>query len=324
MTARDDLERRPLTVADAPAWSDLDRRVVLADDRDDIASADELAEELGVPWARLADRSLGVFRPDGSLAGLAWIAERPGSPRAHVALDVDPDERGWLDRELLDWAIELGRREKAAGRIHAGVLEVGGSPTQPQRVRLLEAAGFRAARHWHELIRPLDAPIEDHGPPDGVTIEPWEDEHAEETRHAHVDAFRDHWGSTPPDADTWRRMTTGAMARPDLHRLAVADRTVVGYVLVGVYPQDWELKGVRDGWVNTLGTRRAWRGRGVASALLTAAMRAMRADGLTHASLGVDSESPTGATRLYATHGFELARTDTSWHLDLEGPPATA
>jgi mycothiol synthase len=319
MTDPVELVRRPLEVADATAWSQLDRRIVLADGRDDIASPAELAEDLGLPWARLADRSLGVFRPDDSLAGLAWIAERPGSPRARVALDVDPDERGRLDGELLAWAVEVGRREKAAGRLHADVLEVGAQPTQVERVRLLQAAGFRAARHWHELMRGLDDPIDDHPPPAGVSIRPWADDLSEQAHDAHVDAFRDHWGSSPTDAAMWRLMTVGAMSRPDLHRLAVAGGTVVGYLLVGVYPQDWELKGVRDGWVDTLGTRRGWRGRGVASSLLVEVMRAMRADGLTHVSLGVDSESPTGATRLYASLGFELARTDTSWHLELDG-----
>jgi ribosomal protein S18 acetylase RimI-like enzyme len=54
----------------------------------------------------------------------------------------------------------------------------------------------------------------------------------------------------------------------------------------------------------TLGTLRSHRKRGIASALVLTACRAFREQGFTHAALGVDSESPTGANRLYQTLGF--------------------
>jgi ribosomal protein S18 acetylase RimI-like enzyme len=58
--------------------------------------------------------------------------------------------------------------------------------------------------------------------------------------------------------------------------------------------------------VNTVGTRRAWRGKGVASWLITEALRriAEAEDGFQRAILGVDSENPTGALRVYRRLGF--------------------
>ncbi|MNC79370.1 Acetyltransferase (GNAT) family protein [compost metagenome] len=51
--------------------------------------------------------------------------------------------------------------------------------------------------------------------------------------------------------------------------------------------------------------RRAWRGRGLAVALLTAAMRSFRADGIQYAELDVDTANPSGAHGLYADLGYE-------------------
>ena len=65
-----------------------------------------------------------------------------------------------------------------------------------------------------------------------------------------------------------------------------------------------ERHGQREGWIQDLGVRRAWRKRGVASALLCQSMRAFKAAGLDYAMLGVDTENPTCALRLYERLGF--------------------
>jgi ribosomal protein S18 acetylase RimI-like enzyme len=59
-------------------------------------------------------------------------------------------------------------------------------------------------------------------------------------------------------------------------------------------------------WINSVGTRRAWRGRGVATALLQEVLHAAAGaeDGLERAILGVDAENPTGALRVYRALGF--------------------
>jgi ribosomal protein S18 acetylase RimI-like enzyme len=47
-----------------------------------------------------------------------------------------------------------------------------------------------------------------------------------------------------------------------------------------------------------------WRGRGVATQLLVGALESYRYEGLDYAALGVDSDNPTGAYRLYESLGF--------------------
>ena len=62
-------------------------------------------------------------------------------------------------------------------------------------------------------------------------------------------------------------------------------------------------------------TRRA----GLAAALLLlSAAPAFAAEGLTHASIGVDSENPSGAARLYRALGFEPVRRNVTHQLEIQ------
>jgi mycothiol synthase len=93
--------------------------------------------------------------------------------------------------------------------------------------------------------------------------------------------------------------------------LAVEPATgeVASLVLTAAYPQDWQA-GPVEAWINTVGTRRRWRGAGVARWLMTEVHRriATAADGFERAILGVDADNPTGALRLYRGLGYDDAR----------------
>ena len=90
-----------------------------------------------------------------------------------------------------------------------------------------------------------------------------------------------------------------------LSDLRSGDRArVAGYLRSARYEQDWEALGWREGYTDMLGVLADYGGRGVAPALLTAAMRAYQRDGMEFAAAGVDSDSPTGAVDLYRELGY--------------------
>jgi ribosomal protein S18 acetylase RimI-like enzyme len=62
------------------------------------------------------------------------------------------------------------------------------------------------------------------------------------------------------------------------------------------------------GWIDVVGVRRAWRGRGIAKALLRRTFEGFASLGVTRVLLNVDAESPTGATRLYESLGMHVRR----------------
>jgi ribosomal protein S18 acetylase RimI-like enzyme len=66
-----------------------------------------------------------------------------------------------------------------------------------------------------------------------------------------------------------------------------------------------------------LATLSQWRGRGVATALIAHAIDCYRVKKLTHAALGVDSDSQTRANHLYESIGFTLLHQTTTFSLTL-------
>ena len=93
--------------------------------------------------------------------------------------------------------------------------------------------------------------------------------------------------------------------RPDLSFAILDGQEVAAFSMNRFDTSQAERTGFKAGWIGSLGTRRAWRQRGLASALLAASMRAFRAAGLEYAGLGVDTQNPTGALGLYEGLGFK-------------------
>jgi ribosomal protein S18 acetylase RimI-like enzyme len=143
--------------------------------------------------------------------------------------------------------------------------------------------------------------------PSGVHIVPWPVDRDEEIRIAKNIAFADHWGSTPTAPLHWDHSVRGYGARPDLSFVALdTDDRVVAHCLNKRYPSDDDTTGRSDGWIDNLGTLPEWRGKGVAAALVTHSLHAFTTAGFSHASIGVDSENPSGAAALYRRLGFGL------------------
>lgn len=141
--------------------------------------------------------------------------------------------------------------------------------------------------------------------PDGIELRPYrhpEDEQA--VYEALQEAFADHWGFHPQPIETWREFTVKwRNFDPDVWLVAWAGDEVAGASLN--YPERSDDPG--HGWIGTVGVRRPWRRRGVGEALLRRSFAMLHARGLRKVRLGVDSENPTGATRLYERAGMHVA-----------------
>jgi ribosomal protein S18 acetylase RimI-like enzyme len=139
--------------------------------------------------------------------------------------------------------------------------------------------------------------------PAGLRVVPFSDGMAVALHAAETEAMADHFGYEPRGFDSWAGLALQDAFRPDLTRLALDGDEVAGYVRVA----DERGDRVR---ISAVGTRPRWRGRGLASALLRQALAAAAADGGHRATLGVDSQNPTGAVGIYQRTGFEVV---SSW-----------
>jgi ribosomal protein S18 acetylase RimI-like enzyme len=270
-------------------------------------SRDELEHELADPAVDLEQDTRVAVHPDRGLvcAIRVMATTRPGFKHRAVLFSLARNPHGPLELDAIRWG-EARARERFSGHDDdlERVLRAFAEVTEHERIARYESCGYAIARYFIDMIRPLDLPIPEPAVPGGVVLEPWTEERVDSAHEAHVEAFSDHWGSVPPTLEEFRHWTEAPNFRPDLSWLAIADDRVVGYTMNGVYPEDFDQRGRREGWIDALGTRRRWRRMGLASGLVTRSMQAFIADGLDHAALGVDTASPTGAIGLYAQLGF--------------------
>jgi mycothiol synthase len=277
---------------------------------------EQLREDLELPFVDLAtDTRVAV---DGDeIVGWAWVWNpevESGEDRAVVFGEVDPVHRGrGIGRQLLGWSIDRAV-ERQQGREHAlpRFIRAYRRDWYEDRERLFVRFGLEPVRWFEELIRPLEVPIPDAPVAPGISVIPLPDGRDEETRAVRNATFADHWGSGPMGPEAWAQRLHGHGARPDLSFVAVDDGSgaIVGVCVNAAFPEEFALSGREEAWIDILGTLATHRGRGVASALITHSLEAFRAEGFSHAMIGVDSDSPTGAHRLYRKLGFDPLRTE--------------
>jgi mycothiol synthase len=136
-------------------------------------------------------------------------------------------------------------------------------------------------------------------------------------------AFQDHWGYTEERLEEWLHWYEGEYFDPALAFLALDPAgKPAGTCLCTIYPERNQQLGREQGVVDVLGVLRGHRRKGLGRALLLEGMRALRRRGCTHLVLGVDSENPTGALRLYQSAGFHEWRTVVAFRKALRGRPS--
>lgn len=309
-----DITLRALVAGDLPAVCAIAQRCQRHDGVEQVAVLEEFEEEFDDEHVVFATDTLGATDPiTGELVAYAYTYHLPSDvreERCYVFGGVDPrHRRRGIGTRLMEWGLE-----RAATQLDTSTNDIpryirtDRPETDAGAAALFTAAGLEEIRYTDEMRRALDTALTP-GQPVGVTVMPWPEGRDDDILDAKNAAFADHWGSTPTPAHAWRQMVSGPGARTDLSCIAVdADGAVIGHCLAKRFPDDDAVTHRREGWIDNLGVRREFRGRGVATALIAHSIDAMRADDLTHAVLMVDSANPTGAVGLYSGLGFTPVR----------------
>lgn len=297
---------RPPADADRPAI----RALVAACGVADYGTPDEaMIEGVEMTWnkpgfARTTD-AWAVLAPDGRLAAYAHVGPADRAhlyAHAYVHLDLTGCGIGsWLLARTEERArARLADAPASSGE--AATLEQWIGATNHAARKLLRSAGYAEVRHFWGMVIALNGELVPPEPPSGLTIRACQDE--ADLRRAHAaseEAFRDHWHYEPRDFEHFIADETATERYdPSLWFLALEGDEPVGTALCEAYPE--------RGWSNTIGVRPAWRGRGIATALLRHAFAEFRRRGLREAALGVDAQNPTGATRVYERAGMRVER----------------
>lgn len=307
-----------LTPDDVVAWSELTTVLADADGTGESYAAEDLAEELAETGVTPETDTWAVWDDDDLVAygqlRVGLTRDQEGRARCHLGGGVHPRWRGrGIGTAMMD---RMETRAAALASVrHPGVpayLRASGGLEGSGARELLAQRGYAVVRYFNDLARPLPGPPLPEIATPGVTLVDQLDEHEEAARVAHNIAFADHWGSAEIPADEWHHHWTSRSSRAALSTLAIGpDGSVHAYVLAGQY-----VPGTL--YVAIVGTVPEARGRGLAAACLARTLALAGATGdFERAELGVDSASPTGATRLYERLGFETIRTLAAMQRDL-------
>lgn len=184
---------------------------------------------------------------------------------------------------------------------------------------LAQQHGYAPVRWFFDMERALDDDLPDIPPmPDGIEIRPVGPEDAPRIWKADHDAFQDHWGGFDDSEASYRRWVESPEFMPELMVIAFDGDEIAAAVLNAIYPEENEALGVQRGWLDSVFTRRNWRRRGLAKALIVRSLHLLRERGMSLAVLGVDAENPSGALGLYESVGFVEVQRTRVWQRPME------
>jgi mycothiol synthase len=249
-------------------------------------------------WQELVEggrsyETFGFVHPQWRRRGIGGTLHRLNEARLReIAAEHDGVEPKWLASESTD-------------------ADAGG-------VAILRGNGYTAARFFYDMVARTLGGIVAPSMPEGLELRPVTRDQYRAIWEASAEAFRDHWGENEWTDAEWTRFDAEPHhADPRFWRVGWDADDVAGAIVTTVPVEENERHGRSRVYVSMVSVRRAWRRRGLARALLASSLVGAREAGFTSASLGVDTDSPTGATDLYRSFGFVPERTFTSWRKPL-------
>ncbi len=285
-------------------------------------TADEIRAYLAMPGFDLPASLRLVLAPGGQMVGcvlVSDVASPPVHPSVLGCVHKDFEGQG-IGTYLLTWAIERSRQAIArvpdGARVSAYFTAV--STHEPTR-RLFEKFDLKTVRHsWFMSIDLNGAPPEPAWP-DGLVLSTYEERpDLRAIYRARDKAFRDAWGYVKREEEEslarWQyQIDNDPNFDPSLWYLLLDGDEIAALALC-----DPQVGNDTDGgFVNVLGVRRRWRRKGLGLGLLQHVFGEFYRRGKKRVGLGVDTESLTGATRLYEKAGMHVTRQLDALELEL-------
>ena len=291
---------RPLADTDAPAVA----AIISADEErfyghpGRVTGADIL---MFLQWSQEA----WVWDDDGRIVASAMFGVHGDA--AHVRGAVADRGRG-LGTEIVERGEAFASAAEGAKRIHA----VAAEPDAAARV-LLESRGYREVRRFYEMAIELTEAPAVPAVPAGLVVDELQDGEYRAFYEALNEAFAEHWEWHPEPFEEWFERRQGEHRDEDGPIWFVVRD---GDELAAVTRNDLSVAG--GGYVGAIGVRPAWRGKGLAKALLQRTFAEFWRRGTTRVTLGVDAQNETGAVRLYERVGMVVESCGVAFEKPLE------
>ncbi len=309
--------RRYQGKSDLPSIVALDNLVHQADQTGEVETVEQLSHHFRHlkncdPYA---DILLGEI--DGQLVVYSrvwWVEEADGSFLYRLFGNIHPNWRcKGLGAALLPYNENL-LREIARANDHPvdkpSYFESWCGNTTPGNRALLVKNSYEAVRYFYEMTRAIDDPLPTAPMPNRLEVRPFKESHNRPIWEAENEAFRDHWGYIEGTEDDYVRFLNSPTRKPDLWQVAWDGDQVAGMILNNYFEEENTTFNRKRGWTDPICVRRPWRRLGLARALLVKSIQMFKEMGFDDTALGVDTENPNGARKLYESVGYQ---TDKTW-----------
>jgi mycothiol synthase len=269
-----------------------------------------------------AKRDVDLAEVDGQIVGQtdrSWVDTTDGKREYRINGAVRPEwRRRRIGTALFERNVERTRELAATHDTdRPKVLGSWSNERQEGRIALLREQGFEPVRWFFDMTRDLSEPIPDVPLPDGIEVRPVTPDHYRQIWKADSEAFKDHWGGFDDSDAHLKAWLESPDFDPSMWVIAWDGDEVAAGVTNGISPEENEALGLKRGWLHTVFTRRQWRKRGLANALIARSLMIIRERGMDQCVLGVDADNPTGALGLYERNGFKVAERSTAWRKPL-------
>lgn len=269
------------------------------------------------------DLDMLMVEVDGELVGygrVLWNQQNDGTRLYQHFAHLKPEWRGLGLRRAMVRHSEQRLRGIAATHPNDGerFFEAGAADTEQHWKSLLVSFGYEAVRWGFRMVRPNLEEIPELPLPEGLDVRPVEAAHYEPIRVALNEAFQDSWGATEFHVEWLREWQDSPTFDPSLWQVAWDGDEIAGTVLPFIDQEENQLYGRKRGMTEYICTRRPWRRRGLARALIARALQAIKERGMEEAALGVDTQNLYGALHLYESMGYRPERSSAAYRKPLE------
>jgi mycothiol synthase len=250
-----------------------------------------------------------VDGPDGCLVAYArvfWDDIVGEDHRAYYVVFEASSTIDGLADAIFGWGVDRATEVASGHEHHDKRIVTWSVDGANDAVAIDRAGGFEPFAWSAAMVRPHLRDIPDAPLPDGLEIRPVVDRDLRAIWESDIEAFRDHRGYAEQDETDYEAFLDAARHGTSLWQVAWAGGRVAGQVRTRVNDGEAEARGRRRAWTEDISTRREWRGKGVASALIAASLRQLAELGFDEAALGVDLDNPTGALGVYQRMGYEV------------------
>jgi mycothiol synthase len=295
---------RSATRGDLPEIVDL----LNASDLAEIGRPDTIAEDVESDWDmagfELARDAWVAVGDEGGLVGYAYVGDqfRTGELEADLWVHPGHHEPGLATR-LLSLSEHRGRELATTRGYAAPLLDIYCIGVNRAKRDLLIRRGYALSRTVYRMAADLTGGVSALPLPEGIAIRPFRIDVDDHIMHQTMSAaFQDHFRRSDEPFEAWKTRLLGhASFNPDLWFLAWDADEAVGAVIAYDHGD--------LGWVQGLGVRRRWRGRGIGGSLLAQTFAALAARGQRRVELGVDAEGKTQPLRTYERAGMHVTFT---------------